>query len=289
MKIALGTVQFGINYGVANQDGQISLADAKKIIGYASSHGIETLDTAIAYGVSEQLLGEIGVNHFKVISKLPPIPEDVTRIEEWVQGSLLGSLTRLNISGLYGLLLHRSQELCGPHREALYGALVELKKRGNVKKIGISIYSPDELDALWHTFKFDIVQAPFNIIDRRLSESGWLERLYQSGVEVHTRSAFLQGLLMMNRIERPSYFNRWQPIWEKWHSWLTENSLTPLQACLAFAMSRTEICRVVVGVDSLIHLEEILTNIPTSQLTFPASLSSNDERLINPSHWNLRQ
>lgn len=288
MKLALGTVQFGVNYGVANQAGQVSLTAAKKIVGYALNNGIDTLDTAIAYGESEQRLGEIGVRDWKIISKLPPIPGEVTRIGEWVFETLLGSLARLNISCLYGLLLHRSQELCGPHGEAIYNALIELKKQGKVRKIGVSIYSPDELDILWSKFKFDIVQAPFNVIDRRLSESGWLKQLFESDVEVHTRSAFLQGLLLMNSADRPTSFNYWQSIWDKWNDWLTENELTPLQACLAFVTSQPEISRVVVGVDSLMQLQEILANLTTSQFEFPSSISSNDEKLINPSYWNVR-
>lgn len=286
-KIALGTVQFGINYGVANQGGQVSYDEAKKIVNKAFSYGIEFLDTAIAYGESEQILGEIGITKWKVISKLPPIPKGVSHIAKWVQESLEDSLARLNISRLYGLLLHRSQELCGPHGEVIYDALIALKKQGKVNKIGVSIYNPEELDALWPKYKFDLVQAPFNIVDRRLAVSGWLKRLNQADVEVHARSAFLQGLLLMNELSRPAAFNNWQPLWESWHAWLKENALTPLQACLGFVMSQSEIDHVVVGVDSLIQLQEILDNIPISKIEFPIYLSNNDESLINPSHWNL--
>lgn len=286
-RIALGTVQFGLNYGVANRGGQVSLAEAVLIVDSALSFGIDTLDTAIAYGESEQRLGEIGVAAWKIISKLPPVPEGVTHIHEWIQGELAGSIKRLNIPCLYGLLLHRSQELCGPQGEIIYDALIELKKRGKVKKIGVSIYSPDELDVLWPKYRFDLVQAPLNVIDRRLVTSGWLKRLYLSGVEVHTRSAFLQGLLLMAPIERPAAFSHWQPLWEKWHAWLTENTLTPLQACLAFVLSHQEISRIVIGVDSVRQLKEIMSSISITDVTPPMSLMSNDENLINPSVWSL--
>lgn len=287
MKIAIGTVQFGLNYGVANRHGQVSHEEAKAILDYASKNGIDTLDTAISYGESEKRLGEIGVNNWRVISKLAPVPENVTDIAGWVRDSLNDSLERLKRSNLDGLLLHRSQDLQCSFGEELYLALVALKEQGKVDKIGVSIYNPEELDAIWPRYKFDLVQAPVNIIDRRLVSSGWLTRLNNSGVEVHARSIFLQGLLLMNPAERPAAFNRWQPIWEKWHDWTTDNGLTPLQACLGFAISRPEISRVVVGVDSLNQLEEILSSTLTAKITPPATLASNDEDLINPSRWKM--
>lgn len=287
MKLALGTVQFGLNYGVANHSGQVSLSEARGIVENAFSCGVDTLDTAIVYGDSEKRLGEIGVTDWKVISKLPPIPDGVTHISEWVQAEVLGSLTRLNIPRLYGLLLHCSQELLGPNGDAIYNALIALKNQDKIRKIGVSIYSPDELDALWPKFKMDLVQSPFNVIDRRLATTGWMKRLYLAGIEIHTRSAFLQGLLLMSPGERPAIFDRWQPMWENWQNWLCENAVTPLQACLAFPLSQPEISRVVLGVDSLKQLKEILPNIKTANLNFPEVLSSNDENLINPSLWKL--
>jgi len=285
VKIAIGTAQFGLNYGIANQRGQVSHDEAKAILDCASNSGIDTLDTAIAYGESEKLLGEIGVEKWRVITKLPPMPNNVLDAGEWVRESALGSLSRLKVSRLGGVLLHRSEELLGSRGQELYLALVSLRNQGKVEKIGVSIYNPEELDALWSIYKFDIVQAPFNVIDRRLSTSGWLARLHDSGVEVHTRSAFLQGLLLMSQKERPVAFDRWRTIWDFWQEWTTANSVTPLQACLGFVLSRDEISRVVVGVDGLSQLKEILSNSKVSVTEPPAILASNDENLINPSRW----
>ncbi len=254
-RIALGTVQFGLPYGVANQDGQVSREEAAAILKHAWSAGVDTLDTAIAYGDSEQGLGEIGVDQWQVISKLPAIHESCTDVAGWVQESLAGSLKRLRIPRLHGFLLHRSQQLLGPQGDALYRALISLKNQGKVEKIGVSIYGPDELEALWPHFQIDLVQAPFNIIDRRLATSGWLTRLHQAGIEIHVRSVFLQGLLLMGAQSRPTYFNRWQPLWDQWHHWLDEQALHPLHTCLGFTLSHPEIDRVVVGVDSLRHLK----------------------------------
>ncbi len=284
-RLALGTVQFGLLYGIANQDGQVGRDEAAAIMDSAWAEGLDTLDTAIAYGESEQVLGEIGVGQWQVISKLPTIPESCTDVAAWVQESVLSSLERLKLPKLRGLLLHRSQQLLGPQGEALYRALVALKDQGKVEKIGVSIYGPDELDALWSHYQFDLVQAPFNIIDRRLATSGWLSRLHQAGTEVHIRSVFLQGLLLMEAANRPATFNRWQPLWQQWHRWLDEQTLTPLQACLGFALSQTEIDRVVVGIDSLKQLQGILASVEAPAVMPPTSLMCEDLDLINPSHW----
>jgi len=286
-RLALGTVQFGLRYGVANQSGQVGRDEVASILDHAWMAGVDSVDTAIAYGESEQRLGEIGVGQWQVISKLPPMPENLADVTAWIQETTQGSLDRLMVSRLRGLLLHRSQQLLGPKGDALYRALIALKDQDKVEKIGISIYGPDELDALCPHFQFDLVQAPFNIFDRRLATSGWLKRLHDAGTEVHVRSVFLQGLLLMGPTNRPGTFNRWQPLWDQWHRWLDDQSITPLQACLGFAISQPEISRVVVGVDSLKQLQEILASVEeTPNVMPPPTLVSGDLDLINPSRWN---
>ncbi len=285
-RLALGTAQFGLPYGVANQVGQVRGAKAGSILDLAWSAGIDTLDTAIAYGESEQRLGDAGVGQWRVISKLPAVPEGCTGVANWVRESIQGSLQRLQIPRLYGLLLHCPEQLLGPQGVELHRTLVALREQGKVEKIGVSIYGPDELDALWPRYRLDLVQAPFNILDRRLATSGWLTRLHQAGAEVHVRSVFLQGLLLMDAVDRPAKFNRWQPLWGEWHRWLDGQALTPLQACLGFAYSQAEIDRVVVGVDSLKQLQEILVGVKGPAVEPPTVLMSGDLDLINPSRWS---
>lgn len=285
-RLALGTAQFGMPYGVANRTGQVSRAEVARLLSNAWAAGIDTLDTAIAYGESEQVLGEIGVGRWRVISKLPALPNACVDIGGWVQESICGSLERLGIPKLLGVLLHRPQQLHGRQGEALYGALRSLKDQRLVEKIGVSIYAPDELDATWPHFHPDLVQAPFNVLDHRLASSGWLTRLHQAGTEVHTRSIFLQGLLLMDGAKLPAAFARWLPLWKQWQSWLAEQALTPLQGCLGFVLSQPEIDRVVVGIDSLEQLQGILASVDSARLTPPGTLMSEDQDLINPSRWN---
>ena len=285
MKLALGTVQFGLDYGIGNQRGQVSQDEAASILDYAKAHGIGTLDTAISYGSSEQRLGEIGVTGWQVISKLPALPEHCQDVEAWVRSQVQASLERLRITRLRGLLLHRPEQLLGKHGERIYQALLALKLQGLVEKIGVSIYDPAELDPLAQRFQLDLVQAPFNVLDRRLITSGWMDRLARMNIELHARSAFLQGLLLMPQTKRPEEFNRWQPIWQRWEQWLAEAGLTPLQACLRDALGQTGIARVIVGVDSLVQLVEILQAAEGPAPELPQALHSNDLELIDPSRW----
>jgi aryl-alcohol dehydrogenase-like predicted oxidoreductase len=284
-RLVLGSAQFGLVYGIANQVGRVGRDKVTQIVGHARAAGMNTLDTAISYGGSEVVLGEVGVGRWQVISKLPGIPQDCEDIDAWVNESVDSSLKRLKISKLKGLLLHRPEQLLGSQGDALYRALVSIQKGGGTEKIGISVYDPYELDSIWPYYQFDIVQAPFNILDRRLILSGWLGRLRQAGVEIHVRSVFLQGLLLMDAASRPEKFNRWQSLWRKWHLWLADQRLTSLQACLAFVVSQSEIDRVVVGVDNLQQLLEIIAAFENNVLEFPNDLVSDDSCLINPTEW----
>ena len=285
-RLALGTAQFGLNYGVANQRGQVPVNDITAILNGASLAGVDTLDTAIAYGDSEKRLGEAGVNRWQIVSKLPQLPDNLTDVAAWVRAAVKGSMERLNVPCLCGLLVHHPADLLSSHGDALYAALSELKLLGLVGKIGISIYQPDELNPLFDRMTFDVVQAPFNIFDRRLIDSGWVGKLHALGVELHVRSVFLQGLLLMPATQRPCKFQRWQPLWDEWERWLHEHQLTPLEACLRYALSFNEIGRVIVGVDSPQQLTEIIAAASGALPPIPSGLRSTDVALLNPSNWH---
>lgn len=284
-RLALGTAQFGQRYGLAGHGTAPGLAEAGSIVDRARTAGLDTLDTAIAYGESERWLGEIGVSEWQVVTKLPPVPRDCTDVAGWVLESIGGSLSRLKVGRLRGVLLHRPMQLLEDGGAALYAALVGLKERGLTEKLGVSVYAPSELDALVPRFRLDLVQAPFNVLDRRLLLSGWLARMYESGIEVHARSVFLQGLLLMDASARPARFDRWRPLWERWRRWLAAASLTPVQGCLGFALAHAQVSRVVIGVDSLAQLEDILGFVRGAGAEPPVDLGSEDLDLIDPSRW----
>lgn len=285
-RLALGTVQFGLNYGVANRSGQVPADEVARIIARAGEAGLDALDTAMAYGDAERRLGEVGIASWQVVTKLPPMPESVSAVS-WVQSQVNESMARLNVTSLYGLMLHQPAALFSKQGSALFGAMNDLKREGGVKKIGISAYGPEEIEVVTSRFPIDIVQAPLNIIDRRMQDSGCLAALNRRGIEFHARSIFLQGLLLMDAAVRPSGFARWAGLWASWDAWLSENQLAPLTASLGFVASDPRVSRMVIGVDSLAQLNQIIQSVDgPMKINFPAQLASTDLELINPSNWS---
>ncbi len=279
MKLSLGTAQFGLAYGVSNTTGQPTEAETALIIARARESGIRTIDTAVAYGDAETRLGDIGVDGFDIVTKISGVagPD--------LAGHIRSSLSRLGVSSLYGLLLHRPLELLGDQGTALRRALKDLREEGTVKKIGVSVYDPSDLDAIVPAFPPDVVQLPYNIVDRRMERSGWLGKLKDMDVEIHARSAFLQGLLIMPASSRPARFAQWQPLWQRYGQWLEAVKLTPVEACLGFAIANPLLDRVVVGLVSTAQLEELLAVDPLRDKV-PEALASDDQLLINPGLWN---
>lgn len=282
-RLALGTVQFGIPYGISNPAGQVSRDAAAAIVSQARAAGIDTLDTASAYGDSEAVLGEIGIEGWRVFTKLPPLAPDEADPGGWTEREITASLGRLGIGKLAGIMLHRSGDLERVDGGAIFETLQRLKSEGLVERIGYSIYDPGELDRLFARFAPDVIQAPLNVFDRRLAASGWLTRLSRAGVEVHTRSAFLQGLLLMG--ERPAAFAPWAGHFARWDAFHGD---APLATALGFPLSCKEVDRVVVGVTSAAELAEIVAAAQAAPPDYPCDLATQDEALVNPARWSSR-
>lgn len=283
-RLALGTAQFGSTYGIANRRGQLKLSDAAEVVSAARASGLDTIDTAIDYGDSEACLGSINVTCWRVVSKLPTLPVDRVDTSTWLKTQLNGSLRRLNLKCLYGLLLHHPLQLIGPEGPELAKALRKARDDGQVERIGVSIYSPDDLETIYSVLQPDLVQAPLNLVDRRLVDSGWLSRLADRGVEIHTRSCFLQGLLLMPKV--PPCFAPWHELWTRWQRWLAVRPGLAAAACLAYPLSFPEVDRVIVGVDSVVQLTELIAAEKTCVADDLPDLQSYDEQLINPSKWH---
>ena len=281
-RLALGTAQFGMKYGIANTNGQVTAMEAQEILSIAKSNNIDTIDTAINYNESEGCLGNIGVRNFKMITKLPSLPLGISDPHEWIYQQIEASLKRLKIEKLYGLLLHSSEQFVNA---SIRLVLKDLKECDKVKKIGVSIYSPDELDRIPIEEGIDIVQAPLNLVDQRLVSSGWLQILHDNKIEIHTRSAFLQGLLVMPRTLIPDRFSKWDNIWDTWHDWLNSNDISAVQGCLNFVLSLPEIDKVIVGVDTVSQLKKLIKESLSPISTNSVDIASNDNRLVNPCLW----
>lgn len=288
MNLALGTVQFGLDYGISNTTGRTSLDEVKQILISAREKGADTIDTAAAYGDSEKILGHIGVSGWNVVSKLPPFQNGCMSGKEWVLYHLRRSLERLQIERLDGLLLHRASDLLGEEGHQIATGLSEAKANGLVSKVGYSIYSPQPLKELVQIMQPDLIQAPFNVLDQRIVSSGWLNRLVEIGVEVHTRSVFMQGLLLMTPAKRPPFFRKWREHLLRWDAAVGGRSEQSLTLCLGFTKTQPCISRVVVGVDSLKHLHQ-LAEIWEHAAPFDATgLACDDPQLLEPSNWILK-
>lgn len=284
-RLALGTVQLGMPYGISRTGGRPDQLEALAIVEAARDGGIDTLDTAEAYGEAEEVLGTAGVAGFRVVSKISAVPEQAGDVAEWMRAAVEGSLARLGVTRLHAVLLHAPDQLLGPRGPEIAAGLAGVRRAGLTRLTGFSIYGPEPLEAMCALHRPGLVQAPFNVLDRRIVASGWAARLKAAGCELHTRSTFLQGLLLMPPDRRPAQFARWSGLWAAWDGWLAETGLTATEACLRFALSEPMVDRVVVGVETAAQLGALLA-VPAAPLPSEPPLPPvADLDLIDPSRW----
>lgn len=290
MKLALGTVQFGLPYGVSNAGGQTPPDEALRILQHAASAGIDTLDTARAYGDAERVLGELmpqAGGAFRLVSKVEPLSGDPGR----VRASVLESCHLLGRERLDALMFHRASDLLGPAGKACWAEVERLQAEGRVGKAGVSVYIRTELEAVAAAFPIRIVQFPASVLDQRLLRDGVADRLRAGGVEVHVRSAFLQGLLLMAPDSLPQNFGpSVREHLRRWRALCDERGVSPLAACLAFLQGQAAIDRIVVGVNTAAQLDEIVAAAATVVSDFPwDALGLNDPAVLDPSQWQVKR
>jgi aryl-alcohol dehydrogenase-like predicted oxidoreductase len=284
-RIVLGGAQLGLPYGILNGGETLSSEEVARILDTAVGHGIDSIDTAIAYGQSESVIGETAQNRFNIISKLPPLPSEVSNVSEWVHMQVDASLARLNCKSLDALLLHRPQDLVEQHGAELYAAINSLRIKKIIQRIGISIYAPDELDGIIGKFDIDVVQAPLNVFDRRIL--GVIDQLTAQNIEVHVRSVFLQGVLIVGPKDRPQRFQPWSEHFSRFDTWVLSTGVSAMACCLAFALQQPGVAKLVIGTTSAESLTEIINSVPNRHLEVPADLQSSSEQLIDPRVWGV--
>jgi aryl-alcohol dehydrogenase-like predicted oxidoreductase len=290
-KLGLGTVQFGLAYGVTNERGLVPAAEVRAIVAAALAAGIDLFDTAAAYGDSESVLGQVLESHadVRIVSKLPPLAADrigAAEIEQ-CRAALQRSLAQLRRPSIYGLLLHRPDDLRKPGAERLVALLEELKGAGTVARIGISAYDRAQIELALDRFPLDAVQVPVNLLDQRLLQDGTLALLRRRNVEVHARSAFLQGALLAEPSSLPGHFAPHRERLAAVGLAAERAGLSRLALCLRFVLEQTAIDRVIVGVTGLAELLQIVA-AATNAAPLPgglAALASDDPRLVNPALW----
>ena len=286
-KLALGSAQFGLAYGISNSHGKVSMNEVFRILTLAKSLGINTIDTASAYGNSEDVLGSIlkNTDTFSILSKLRPIPTNIVDVEKWISAEINHSLQRLRRSRIEAILIHDPKQLLGSIGAELYRALNVMRDKGLFQKIGVSVYRPSELELLLQKYAFDVVQLPFNVMDQRFLKNDLLQRIKNMGMTIHVRSVFLQGLLLMQSSRRPKRFLIWKEHWDRWHAHLEDTGKTALQMSLNYALSYPEIDRVIIGVESERQLSEIADATVLKMDHVFEQFSIDDERLLIPSYW----
>ena len=286
-KIALGTVQFGMDYGISNKRGKIPRDEVFEILKEASEFGIDTLDTAYLYGESETVIGDFIKKYkkqFRLVTKSPDC-----KIEQ-IEDLFDISLKKLNIRRIYGYLIHNFQHY--KENPKIWDILEKLKKENKIQKIGFSLYYPSELECLLKKkIEIDIIQVPYSIFDRRFEP--FFNEIKNKNVEIHVRSVFLQGLVFKNPEELVGHFAK---IKEKI---LALNSLSmkydiPMGAlCLNFAILNDSVDKVVVGVDSIENFKENVSSLDyltdvRNIINQLSQFKEDDEKIILPVNWKVR-
>jgi aryl-alcohol dehydrogenase-like predicted oxidoreductase len=282
MELALGTVQFGLAYGVAGSSHPVSESETRTILAAAYEAGIRRLDTAPAYGnIEERLGGLCGRLDFSIVSKIPAMPEGLDGAEavSWLRTSVDRSRRRLG-DRLRGIIFHDASLSTGPHGAALRDALSDAVADTGIR-VGASHYSAETLPGatLWPDHA--MAQLPGNAYDQRIDSLA--DALAET--EVSMRSAFLQGLLLVDRdraIARVPEAADWLTDWDRWRA---ETDLSPLAAALAVAKSFDAVDYCLVGVDSIAQLGDIVTAWDATPAIRAPELAGDDPRVFDPRQW----
>ena len=286
-KICIGSANFGLRYGLKNKK---TLSDKviKKIFSFANKNNINFIDTAISYKKSEVKIGYSNQKNLNIITKISKIPNNVKNVKKWIIDNTILSCKRLNVTRLYGLLIHNTNDLKNKNKsKEIYKAFDYLITENIVKKIGLSIYEPKELDLYFKDYDFKIVQTPINIFDRRIFTSGWLKKLKKKNIEIHARSIFLKGLLLKNSNKIDGAFLKWKKKFIFFEKWTEKNNLSKLEACIRYLKNFKEIDKVIFGINDEKELRENLCFLEKKKLNIPNYLSIKSGNILNPKKWNI--
>lgn len=286
MKLALGTVQFGLDYGVNNQSGVTTDSELVETLALAHNNNIKLLDSATAYGNALERLGDLNPFPFDIVSKLKPIlqPQITPQVIDDCLAEMEFSIKKAKVNKLYAIMFHSSKDLMKP---GINNLVHELNQSGLCKKVGASFYSNDPICDLTDRLNLNIVQLPLSIADQTALQSGTLSNLKRNNCEVHIRSIFLQGLLLMEK--KPDYFSQWSRWFELFKEACKKYNISPMQLCLSFVKNLPEVDKIVVGANNSAQLADIITNYELYNLNSAelSGLAINDPLLTNPANWQV--
>ena len=293
--LCLGTAQIGLNYGITNKEGKVPENDLPLLFRGAKKAGFTLLDTAQAYGEAERLIGQYmdNSNMFRVITKMPRQKQSHFTYENillW-EKSILQSLALLRVQNFEALMIHSISDLHKPGSKYLEEWLIDLRKRGIARNIGVSIYRAEDLEGL-NPQLLDIVQLPMSLYDQNLLNNGTVQKLKDSGSIIHARSIYLQGLLLTPPEHWPNWIN---PKICSHHQQLV--MLARARGCrlidlvLGFAKAQESINAVVLGVCSLRQVQEI-EDAWSAQSPWHGNewqdWSLEDRSFLDPRQWKLK-
>jgi aryl-alcohol dehydrogenase-like predicted oxidoreductase len=285
VELALGTVQFGTAYGVAGRGEAVPEREVRALLAMAWEAGIRLLDTAPGYGDIEQRLDRLaGELRFAVVSKVPALPRDASnaQVSELVASSIGRSLERL-AGRLEVVLFHRGEDLLERHGEVAWQAAHAAVAKAGVR-LGASCYAPEVAVAIRQRFAAPVLQLPGNALDQRLARPEVVAAL--RGVEVHLRSVFLQGLLLMPTARAVARIPASAAALAAWHRWCADRSVEPLQAALGVAKSLPNVRYCLVGVDRCEQLEAIIAAWRQAQPQRSEAIATEDADVIDPRSWS---
>lgn len=285
MKLAIGTAQFGLDYGIANRNGKLKPSQIQSILDFAHKEGINILDTAKAYGNSEKSIGDylkLTDKNWSIITKISDRNKDLI-----IQ--VLDSKEKLTVYP--NVLLAHSAKLFLDSK--FQSKLQEIKDKGLVDSIGVSLYSEEEINKVLDSkMQFDVIQLPMNILDSRLYHSGVLSILSDKAIKIHVRSAFLQGLFYLSKTELANGFKDVIPYLEKLKSITSSIDLTISELSLLWLVNLKEVNKVIVGVENVSQLENHLNtlkkNVDPSAFQEALSIKYDNENILNPSLWPVK-
>ena len=278
-KFILGVAQFGLNYGILNRFNLNKKNELKKILNFSKKKGIKSLHTSKYYGKANKFLASENLKFFKIFAKFKSkdlINRNFLKNFDKVKNELRNNDLTLMLDGF---------EKCNSKLKAkIYNFLLDLKKKKIINKFGYSIYSFKNLKKICAKFKPNILQCPYNVVDRRLEEKKLLQFLKINKIEIHVRSIFLQGLLIPHYSKLPKKFLKWKKNFKIFQEQMSDYKISNLNGCLNFILKNNYIDKILVGVDNINQLKEIINTKLDNKIKFPI-INIKDEKLINPSKW----
>ena len=298
-RLCLGTVQFGMDYGV--QGGKRpAVEDAVAMLDYATQNGVDAIDTAAAYGTAEEVVGEflgrrtVPRESMQVISKFgTKVFEGATPTEygSRLRAAAETSLRRIGTDYLDAYICHVPDAVGDA---AIIEAMAALKAAGLARHVGFSVYDPEQTRACLKAEAVDFIQSPYSFLDRRMETSGALGEAKARGVDLHTRSAFVQGLMLMKPEAIPEHLEAARPIIRELEEACADAGLTRRALALAYVKANTDVSHLVFGVDNLSQLKEIVEDFakPVDSVALKAiadRFAKVDPSIFLPNNWNKKK